>query len=41
MPLVALGTAGYDNATAAAAVKLALSLGLKHVSAGPRNIDKI
>ena len=31
MPVVALGTAGYDNATAAAAVKLALASGLKHV----------
>lgn len=31
MPLVALGTAGYDNDTAAAAVKMALSSGLNHI----------
>ncbi len=31
MPLVALGTAGYDNETAAAAVKIALSSGLNHI----------
>eukprot|EP01052_Picozoa_sp_SAG31_P015954 SAG31_NODE_1040_length_10203_cov_3.045428_7_plen_352_part_00 len=31
MPVVALGTAGYDNATAEAAVKLALKTGLTHI----------
>ena len=31
MPVVALGTGGYDNATAEAAVKLALASGLNHI----------
>ena len=31
MPVAALGTAGYDNATAEAAVNLAMSLNLTHV----------
>jgi 2,5-diketo-D-gluconate reductase A len=33
MPVIALGTAGYDNATAAAAVKTAFAAGVTHVHA--------